>query len=518
MRITFSDNETINDADLLVIPVDHTGKIGRRAAEIDRDTDGALSQIISSHKKFNGKTGELQDVSLAASGHIYNILLIGTGESGAFDPVKTSRLLGSKLTGRTQGKTGILADFPGLNVTESACAAAHMADSYVRASYKFDKYLTTKKLADDSSLAFCNGRASGTFAKQAPHDYEHLAAVTDGLTWARDFANEPANELYPEIYARRIRDELEPLGVKVKIIDFQEMQDLGMGAAVSVGKGSDRPPCMVVMEYDGTNGSQEKPVGLVGKGITFDSGGISIKPSANMHAMKMDMAGSAAVAGAVRALAGRKAAVKVAAIVGLAENMPSGGASRPSDVVTCMNGKTVEIINTDAEGRLVLADAMTYLQQAYDPAVLIDVATLTGAALAAVGHTYTAVFANDDSLWEKLEQAGKESGDLGWRMPLHEDFSKAVQGSVADLLNLAKGPGASTAAAFLENFVDRDAQGQARPWAHLDIAGSGIPANGVASGAGVLVIERFLADHYEAKKSQPTQKPACAAHAPKRTL
>jgi len=289
------------------------------------------------------------------------------------------------------------------------------------------------------------------------------------------------------------------------------MKALGMNSALAVGQGSDKPPRMVVMEYDGTNGSRRKPLALVGKGITFDTGGISLKGGANMDEMKMDMGGSAAVVGVMRALAGRKANAKVVAIVALAENMPDGKAQRPGDVWTSMNGKTVEVLNTDAEGRMVLIDALTHIQNEFDPDTVIDLATLTGAVSVALGKTFAGVFSNNDKLYQKLEAAGSKSGEINWRLPLHADFQKAIAARTGDLKNTGgRAAGSSTAAEFLHAVIDRDDTGKERKWAHIDIAGVARPLDGVSKGYGVLLLNQFVADNFEKKAKKGTApNPAC---------
>jgi leucyl aminopeptidase len=331
--------------------------------------------------------------------------------------------------------------------------------------------------------------------------YDVLSAHADGVYLARDLINEPPNTLYPESYAQRIKDELKPLGVDVDVIDDKKMEKLGMGAALAVGKGSERKPRIVVMTWNGA-GNDSDPVGLVGKGVTFDTGGISIKPSNGMHEMKFDMGGSAAVVGAMKTLATRKAKSNVVAVVGLAENMPSHNAYRPGDIIKSMSGKTVEILNTDAEGRLVLADCLTYIQKEYNPKCIIDLATLTGAIMVGLGQEYAGAFVNDDKLWSALDDAAKLTNEKLWRMPLDKAYSKDMKSKMADYNNLggvSRYGGACTAAAFLEFFVDKD-----RDWAHLDIAGVAWNSRGkpladkdTALGYWVRTLDRFVNDYAE---------------------
>jgi len=393
----------------------------------------------------------------------------------------------------------------GIDATHvTAAQAAVIANHALMESYTFDKYKTGKKQATPAALeVYVQDPAA------AEKEFVRLKNVTDGVFWASDLANEPGNVLNPQTYAADIASKLSPLGIKIRIISAQEMEKLGMGAALAVGRGSATPPCMVVMEYDGTNGAQDRPLALVGKGITFDSGGISLKPGAGMGDMTMDMGGSAAVVGAMYALAANKVPTKAVAIVALAENMPSGAAYRPGDIVTSMSGKTIYVGNTDAEGRLVLADALTYIQRNYNPHTVVDLATLTGAAVVALGKEFAAVYANDNKLWKKFNAASLASGEKVWRMPLTEtdSFTRAVRNTpVADISNNVAGPGSCTAAAFLREFIEKDANGNDKcKWAHIDMAGPGIPAT-LRKGWGVQLLNSLVNNNYQTPK-KPAPKP-----------
>jgi leucyl aminopeptidase len=325
-----------------------------------------------------------------------------------------------------------------------------------------------------------------------------LAAVADGVTFARDLVSEPANVLYPAEFAARVQA-LESLGLEIEVLGEAEMEKLGMGSLLGVGQGSRRESQLVVMQWKGAGDPAAQPVAFVGKGVCFDTGGISIKPAAGMEDMKWDMGGAAAVAGTMIALASRKARVNAVGILGLVENMPDGNAQRPGDVVTSMSGQTIEVINTDAEGRLVLADALWYCQDRFKPKFMIDLATLTGAIIIALGHDYAGLFSNNDDLSDKLLGASKASGDLLWRMPLPAAYDKNIESMIADVKNVGdRGGGSITAALFLKRFVND------LPWAHLDIAStawkkpSSIPTipDG-ATGFGVRLLDRLVADHYE---------------------
>ncbi|HEX7199625.1 MAG TPA: leucyl aminopeptidase, partial [Dongiaceae bacterium] len=322
-------------------------------------------------------------------------------------------------------------------------------------------------------------------------------AVADGVTIARDLVNEPANVLYPVEFARRASS-LSKLGVTVEVLDVPAMKKLGMGALLGVGQGSAHESQLVIMQWRGASDAKQRPIAFVGKGVTFDTGGISIKPAQGMEDMKWDMAGAGTVIGLMHALAARKAKVNALGIAGLVENMPSGTAQRPGDIVTSMSGQTIEVINTDAEGRLVLADALWYCQEQFKPQAIIDLATLTGAIIIALGNVHGGLFSNNDTLAERLAAAGKATGELLWRMPLAEAYDKLINTDAADMKNIGGRTGGSiTAAQFLQRFI------KDTPWAHLDNAGmawSDKDAPTVPKGAtafGVRLLERLVADHYE---------------------
>jgi leucyl aminopeptidase len=322
--------------------------------------------------------------------------------------------------------------------------------------------------------------------------------VVDGVIIARDLVNEPPNILYPEEFARRA-SQLRKLGVKVDVLDVKAMQKLGMGALLGVGQGSSRPSRTVIMRWDGGR-KGDSPVAFVGKGVCFDTGGISIKPAGSMEDMKGDMGGAACVVGLMHALAARKAGVNAIGAIGLVENMPDGNAQRPGDIVTSMSGQTIEIINTDAEGRLVLADVLWYVAKKMKPKFMVDLATLTGAIMVALGTEHAGMFSNNDELADRLLQAGLESGEKVWRMPLGPEYDKLIDSQFADMKNTGGRHGGSiTAAQFLQRFVD------GTPWAHLDIAGTamGAPKSDInqswGSGYGVRLLDRLVADHYERK-------------------
>jgi leucyl aminopeptidase len=382
----------------------------------------------------------------------------------------------------------------GLNDAE---LAANIAFGMVMRSYKFDKYFTKKKDEDKVKLekvSFISDNES-----DAEKKFKELMNIADGVFLARDLISEPPNILYPESYANICESELTKVGVKVEILDVAQMKKLGMGALLGVGQGSKNDSRMVVMQYQGSKKKEDAPIAFVGKGVTFDTGGISIKPSGGMEDMKYDMAGSATVVGLMHVLASRKAKVNAVGVIGLVENMPGGNAQRPSDVVTSMSGQTIEVLNTDAEGRLVLADALWYCQDRFKPKFMVNLATLTGAIVVSFGSLFAGLFSNDDKLSKKLIEAGEETGERLWRMPVNDDYDKQINSEIADMQNMGndKGAGSITAAQFLKRFVNNV------PWAHLDIAGvawarkdKNLSPKG-AVGFGVRLLNNLVAKHYE---------------------
>lgn len=485
------------EADTLVAFIYADNRLSHAAQDLEEEGNGTLTKALSGLGSFKGKQGQTLIVSAPASVPYSRILLVGAGDPQALEPHE-AEVLGGKIV-------AALANTGARKVTVhsdlSPALSAHVAFGMKLRAYRFDKY-KSKKDGDDQPARI----EAVEFLLDLPSEAEKAAlplqAAADGVLMARDLVNEPPNELYPESFAERIRDELRPLGVDVDILDEKKMQRLGFAAHLAVGMGSARPPRVVVMRWNGAKkGSDARPVALVGKGVTFDTGGISIKPAANMDEMKMDMGGAAAVVGAMRAIAARKADANVVGIVGLAENMPSDRSYRPGDIIQSHAGKTIEVLNTDAEGRLVLCDALSYVQKTYDPAVIVDLATLTGAMMVALGYEYAGAFANQDALWTQLNEAGKATGEKLWRMPLDEAYRKEMESTVADLRNLGslgRFGGGCSAAGFLEHFIDKD-----RAWAHLDIAGTAwiaadrplIPKH--ATGFGVRVLDRLIADNYE---------------------
>jgi leucyl aminopeptidase len=486
---------------VVVVPLAEGAALAGQAAALDKALSGALKRAIAA-SDFTGKKDQ-QASLLAPSADLKRVLLIGTGTAETF-AARGAELLGGAIAAALskEAEATVLAE------TLDAAAAAHLALGARLRAYRFDKYRTTDKEDETPKLAKLTIMPADSAAARAA--YEPVAAVAAGVDLTRDLVTEPANILYPEEFANRA-GALKKLGVKVEVFDQKDLEKLGFGSLLSVSQGSAREPRMVVMQWLGASGSVDAgkknkkprdPVVFVGKGVTFDTGGISIKPAAGMEDMKWDMAGAGTVVGLMAALAGRKAKVDAVGLIGLVENMPSGTAMRPGDVVTSYSGQTIEVLNTDAEGRLVLADVLYYAQERFAPKLMIDLATLTGAIIVGLGHEYAGLFSNNDELAERLFTAGKATGDDVWRMPLAplgQRYDKNLKSAIADVQNIGGGRagGSITAAQFLQRFVN------GKPWAHLDIAGMAWSSKGSAvtpkgaSAFGVRLLDRLVADHYE---------------------
>jgi leucyl aminopeptidase len=445
--------------------------------------------------RFSGKAGQLFEGFASRDGAVVRVALAGAGEPGAKDRTGALERAGAALAAKfvASGETALTVDFAGTKLNASD-AAAVLLGARLRA-WRHDAYRT--KLPEDQKASLATIRVAN-----APAGTEQAwtveAALAEGVELTRELVTEPANVIYPESFVERVTARLKDSGVVVRVLDEKEMTALGMGSLLGVAQGSVRPARILAMEWKG-GPAGGKPTAFVGKGVTFDTGGISLKPAAGMEDMKWDMGGAGAVAGAMLALARRKAKANVIGICGLVENMPDGGAQRPGDVVTSMSGQTIEVINTDAEGRLVLCDAITWTQKEYAPAAIVDLATLTGAMIISLGNEHAGIFSNDDGLADKLLAAGNASGDKLWRFPLGPAYDKLIDSPIADMKNVGPREGGSiTAAQFIQRFVDKG-----MPWAHLDIAGmvwAGKPGatwDKGATGFGVRVLDRFVRDNLE---------------------
>lgn len=465
--------------------------------DIDQSCGGRLIKSITA-ARFNGASGKLLSVH-APSDSLDVVILVGVGELTKVDAATIERATAAGVKALLiSGTTSAVVALNGWTGVSSANTAARAGFGALLASYRFDTYRTQLKADQKPSLtSLIIDVADGTGAFDA---YQSLA---DGVALARNLVNEPANVLHPQEFARRLTA-LTALGVEVEILGEEQMYALGMHSLLGVGLGSAKDSQLVVMKWNG--GGDEAPLALVGKGVCFDTGGISIKPSGGMEEMKGDMGGAAAVSGTMFAIAARKAKANVVGVVGLVENMPDGLAQRPGDIVTSMSGLTIEVLNTDAEGRLVLCDAMTYVQEKHKPSAMIDLATLTGAIITSLGHEHAGLFSNSDDLSAKITAAGIASEEPVWRFPMNAAYNKLMDSPIADMKNVQRsggggaGAGSITAAQFLGRFVHEGVQ-----WAHLDIAGTAWkPGNddprepSWGTGYGVRLLNRLIADSFEA--------------------
>ncbi len=498
MKISFAQPALPRSGAVVAFVLDG-GTLSATAQQIDKATGGALARAIKAGR-FRGRAAQALHIPAPDGIGAARVLLLGVGKPDSLDALAAESLGGKvvqELGGSGLSAAHVAADPIKDSKLAAAEFAAHLAYGAELGSYRFDKYRTKEKPEDKPSLnAIVVATRDPAAARRA---HAPLARIAEGVFFTRDLVSEPANVLYPATLAARAR-ELARLGVKVEVLDKRRMTELGMGALLGVAQGSVHDPRLVVLRWNGApRAADKRPIAFVGKGVTFDSGGISIKPAGGMEDMKWDMGGAGVVIGLMRALAGRKAQVNAVGIAGCVENMPGGNAQRPGDVVKTMSGQTVEVINTDAEGRLVLGDAMWYCQQRFKPRAMIDLATLTGAIIVSLGHEMAGLFANDEALADRLIAAGKAVGEPVWRMPLGEGYDKMISSDIADFKNIGGRPaGSITAAQFLKRFIQ---DGVA--WAHLDIAGvtwsskakPTVPKGGTAFG--VRLLDRLVAEHYE---------------------
>ncbi len=525
MKIVFSEPGSA-DSGALVVGVQEGLKLTPSARALDKRMKGGLKRAFKA-STFKGKKGQTLSVLAPQGTRLDRVIVAGLGRAGEMDGLAMQEL-GGRLyaalgNGGSKAATVAIDVLDKVKLTPAKMAVALAEGARLR-SYRFEKYRTKKSGGDNNNdngaskptLRTLTFRCQGSgLARAAFRPRDKVAA---GVFMTRDLVTEPPNVIYPDTLAKRCR-ELTRLGVKVEVLGEARMKRLGMGALLGVGQGSARESTLVVMRWAGLpkargakkapkkgQGGMEgakayQPNCFVGKGVTFDTGGISLKPSSGMEDMKYDMGGSGVVIGLMKALAGRKARVNAVGVVALAENMPGSGAQRPSDVVTSMSGQTIEVLNTDAEGRLVLADALHYANMRFKPRFIVDLATLTGAIIVALGNEYAGLFADNDKLAEQLTEAGKKVGERVWRMPLGEAYDKMLKSDIADMKNISggRGGGSITAAQFLKRFVGRT------PWAHLDIAGVtwtkkdlSLAPKG-ATAFGVRLLDRLIADHYEKK-------------------
>ncbi len=460
----------------------------------------SAAERAASLGKFKGKTLASVDTIAPSESGLDRVLLIGGLDEEAAREEEWLKL-GGAIAAKLSGATEATIWTAGATTVPNAREAASIGLGVLLRLYKFDRYKSkkVKESEDDAADAPLSVTIAVSEPEAAKGAFEELEAVGEGVRLARDLVNEPANILTTTEYAARI-EALRATGLEVETLDEDQMRELKMFALLGVSQGSPTPARLCIMRWNG-GAEGEAPVAFVGKGVVFDTGGVSIKPAAGMDEMKGDMGGSAAVVGLMRALAGRKAKVNAIGVVGLVENAVDGMAQRPGDIVTAMSGTTIEVLNTDAEGRLVLADALWYTQDRFKPRFMVNLATLTGAIIVALGNQHAGLFSNNDELAERLLSSGLETGEKVWRMPLGKDYDKMIEGKFADIKNVGNGrsAGSITAAQFLQRFVNDV------PWAHLDVAGTamGSPSNEYnqswASGFGVRLLNRLVEEHYEAR-------------------
>ncbi|MBM3617998.1 MAG: leucyl aminopeptidase [Alphaproteobacteria bacterium] len=497
MKISFSGVK-LDKIETLALGVLDGGALTPQGKAIDKQLKSLISRTIEGFQ-FKGKAGSVHLLHTPAGAPFAQIALFGLGKAKELDE-KTARKAGGAL-GKHLDTAGLKAasvvvESPKGALLDDAQLAAELAFGAVLKSYRFQKYHT--KLTPDQKPALAKLAFLTDSHKTAKQAFDVHASVAEGVFLTRDVVSEPANVIYPESFAEKFKA-LTALGATVEVLGEKEMKKLGMGSLLGVGQGSVRESQLVVVRWNGGAKKDEAPVAIVGKGVTFDTGGISIKPAGGMEDMKWDMGGAGVVLGLMHALAARKAKVNVVGVAGLVENMPDGNAQRPGDVVTSMSGQTIEVINTDAEGRLVLADALWYTKERFKPKAMINLATLTGAIIVALGKSRGGLFSNNDKLAGQLFKVGEKEGERLWRLPVGEEYDSHIKSDIADMKNVGKPgqAGSISAAQFLLQFVGDT------PWAHLDIAGVAWAYEEIdtarkgASGFGVRLLNRFIAEQYE---------------------
>ena len=498
LKIGFSKPEPANTGTLVAAVLDDR-RLTPAAAALDKKTSGVVTRAMST-SRFKGRKEETLEILAVKGIPVARVLLLGLGKLEQLDALRLQNLGGALVAALNRVGESV-AHLQIETITGAPLAApdmaAHIAYGARLRAYRFDKYRTREKEEQKPTLKALNILVTDVAA--ARKSFAPLDRVADAICAARDVISEPPNVIYPESLAERCK-RLSAFGLKVEVLDEKQMAKLGMGALLGVAQGSAKPPRMVVMRWDGAPRAKDKrPIAFCGKGVTFDTGGISLKPAAGMEDMKWDMAGAGAVIGLMQALASRRAKVNAVGVVGLVENMPDGNAQRPSDIVRSMSGRTIEVLNTDAEGRLVLADVCWYTQDRFKPKAMIDLATLTGAIIVALGHEYAGLFTNNDDLSGRLVAAGTATGEQLWRFPLGEPYDRDIDSDAADVKNIGsnRAAGSIIGAQFIHRFVNDV------PWAHLDIAGvawgkkdTAITPKG-ATAFGVRLLDRLVSEHYE---------------------
>ncbi|GHT93257.1 putative cytosol aminopeptidase [Alphaproteobacteria bacterium] len=480
----------------VVVGVYDDCSLSKNASSMDETLGGEVEKNVKK-SGFSGKIFETTSF-ISSTENCNYVVIVGLGEPGrSFSNYELEKLGATAYSAakKLDTKAVIAIDDDDIS-SESSPAQLLVAFGSLQKSWDFDKYKTDKKdSAKLESLSFITADV-----EDRKSNFEKYKNIADAIFLTRTVVSEPANVIYPESLSEIALKELLPLGVDVEILDKQAMTCIGMNALLGVGQGSEKEPKLAILRWNGAEDESAKPLAFVGKGVTFDSGGISLKPGDDMHEMRYDMAGSGTVLGLLKAVALNKLPVNVVGIMAMVENMPSGTAQRPGDIVKSLSGQTIEVLNTDAEGRLILADALWYTQNRFSPEIMIDLATLTGAIIVALGHEFAGLFSNDDELAEKIKASADSTGEKVWRMPLTDHFDKGINSDIADMQNIAKPSvrgGSITAAHFLKRFVN-DVK-----WAHIDIAGVEVTSDDDvficskgATGFGVHLLYDFISSNY----------------------
>ena len=491
MKISFAP--ALDTSEIIALPVEKDGMDRLVFSGFD-DRAQALARSAARAGRFEGEAGAIVEAFVDLGGRIVQLLLVGVGHGGETDYERAGGALTAKLL--TSGATRVAVDFGALGGAPAVPAVIRFALAAVLRGWRIDTYRTQLTDKQKPSLAeiVLVGAPDG-----AEGAWAEAQAVAEGVALTRELVSEPPNIIYPASFVERVRASVEGLGLEITVLGEDQMRALGMGSLLGVSQGSVREGQLLALKWNG-KGAGDPDLALVGKGVTFDTGGISLKPGPGMEDMKWDMGGAGAVAGAMKAIALRKAKANVIGVCGLVENMPDGNAQRPGDIVTSMSGQTIEILNTDAEGRLVLADVLTWVQRTHRPKTIVDLATLTGAMIISLGHEHAGLFSNDDGLAEELLAAGRATGDQLWRFPLADAYNKLLDSPIADMKNVGpRGAGSITAAQFIQRFIDKGVR-----WAHLDIAGTvwvdkaGATHDKGATGFGVRLLDRLVRATLEA--------------------
>jgi len=486
---------TAAPAGVVIVLTDETLGFGNATQKLLRHAEPTLKRAFEA-ERFKGKAFASVDLLAPAGLDAPRLVVISVGKSAELKPtdfLKLGGIIAGKIPAGADAAS-VLVELPGGTKVAGESVAEIALGASLRA-YDFNRYKTKKKDdAERGALAITFQVADEAAAKRAWGERE---GVSDGVQLARDLVNEPANILDPEEFARRAQEHLTSVGAEVEVLGDEALHEIGMRALLGVAQGSIKESRVVIMRWNGGK-ADEAPLAFIGKGVIFDTGGISIKPAAGMEDMKGDMGGAACVTGLIYALAARKAKVNVVGLIGLVENMPDGAAQRPGDIVTSLSGQTIEVINTDAEGRLVLCDVLWYAKERFKPKFMIDLATLTGAILVALGQEHAGLFSNNEALAGLITKAGVETGEKVWRLPLAPEYDKLIDSKFADMKNTGgRFAGSITAAQFLQRFVEKT------PWAHLDVAGTAMssPASDInkswGSGWGVRLLDQLVKDNYE---------------------